>query len=498
MHRPRILLLDEPSASSSSLVRALEGSGFAVSQTGEPAEALAELRAGECAVLLGEVGLAASEVLSEALSLDSAPPVIVFDDFGGGPDAARVAAFDSLARPVSSEDVLRAVRRALESHTLKLENARLKEELGERGDFGTLVSSDPRMRRIFDTLRAVADSRATLLLEGESGTGKTQLAHAVHAHSSRSRGPFVEVNCGALPSALLESELFGHVRGAFTGAVRDRVGKFEQAAGGTILLDEIGTATPELQVKLLRILEEGRYERVGDARTRTNDARVIAATNVDLAREVAAGRFRPDLFYRIHVVPVEVPPLRERVGDVPLLAQRFCASYARRHGRPVRGLSDAALASLCTHAWPGNVRELENTLERAVLVCTRPVLEPADLWPEGRGPEGRGPEGRGPEPANRPEGREPAARADSLPGTPPGPTGTTAGFPGWEGEPPLELKRALEAPERWLLRRALELHGGQRSAAARALGIDRTTLFNKMRKYALLSFPARPEARRAG
>jgi DNA-binding NtrC family response regulator len=459
MHRPRILLLDEPSASSNSLVRALEGSGFAVSRTGEPAEALAQLRAGECAVLLGELGLAASEVLSEALRLDSAPPVIVFDDFGGGPDAARVGAFDSLARPVSSDDVLRSVRRALESHTLKLENARLKEELGERGDFGTLVSTDPRMRRIFDTLRAVADSRATLLLEGESGTGKTQLAHAVHAHSSRARGPFVEVNCGALPSALLESELFGHVRGAFTGAVRDRVGKFEQATGGTILLDEIGTATGELQLKLLRVLEEGRYERVGDTRTRTVDARVIAATNVDLSAEVAAGRFRADLYYRIHVVAVEVPPLRARVADVPLLAARFLARFARLHGRDVRILGQEALQALCSHSWPGNVRELENALERAVLVTRGPELDPSDFWPE-------------------------------APSGPVRVAGTSTEFAGWEAGPPAELKRALEGPERWLILRALELHGGNRSAAARTLGIDRTTLFNKMRKYALLSFPA--------
>ncbi len=464
MDGPRILLLDQPSPSLLALAASLADEGFRVQQTAEPDEALATIRDGGCEVVLSEIHLAAAAVLAEIRRSESAPALILFDDFAGlgdpgGSDAAlRAGAFEALARPVSDADVLRVVRRALESQTLKLENARLKDELGARAAFGGLLSSDPRMKRIFETLAAVADSRATLLLEGESGTGKTQLAHAVHELSARARGPFVEVNCGALPAALLESELFGHVRGAFTGAVRDRAGKFEQAAGGTLLLDEIGTATPELQVKLLRVLEEGRYERVGEARTRTVDARVIAATNVDLEQEVAAGRFRADLYYRIHVIAVEVPPLRARVADVPLLAARFCTRFARLHGRDVRGLAPAALKSLCAHAWPGNVRELENAIERAVLVARGAELEPSDLWPDAE--------------------RAPSAGFQR-----------TNPFQGWEQGPPAELKRALEGPERWLILQALQQHAGNRSLTARALGINRTTLFNKMRKYALLSFP---------
>jgi two-component system response regulator AtoC len=461
MDRPRILLLDRPSPSLRSLTTALEAQGFLVTQTDEPGVATAAIRAGECAVLLGEIHLAAEAVLAEVRGQAVIPPLIVFDDFAGsaGPGAAlRASVFDTLARPVSHEEVLLSVRRALESHTLRIENTRLKRELHEQGDFGPLLSADPRMRRVFETLGTVADSRATLLLAGESGTGKTQLAHAVHAKSSRASQPFVEVNCGALPTPLLESELFGHVRGAFTGAVRDRVGKFEQAAGGTILLDEIGSATSELQLKLLRVLEEGRYERVGDTKTRTVEARVIAATNVDLQAEVAAGRFRADLYYRIHVIAIEVPPLRARVADIPLLASRFCGRFARLHGRDVRGLAPEALHSLCTHTWPGNVRELENAIERAVLVARGPELQAPDLWP--------------------------AEQGAPAPGTP-------ADFEGWQDGPPDELKRALEGPERWLILRALTRHGGNRTATARSLGINRTTLFNKMRRYGLLSFPVR-------
>jgi DNA-binding NtrC family response regulator len=471
---PRILLLDHVSSSLRSLIAALEREGFAVAQTAEPEEARACLRRGECEVVLGELSLTAESVLAELKGTADAPPVIVFDDFGGldaAPGELRAATFEALERPVAEAEVLRAVRRALESQALRRQNERLREELGRSADFGALVSNDARMQRIFATLTAVADSRVTLLLEGESGTGKTQLAHAVHQRSARAAGPFVEVNCGALPSSLLESELFGHVRGAFTGAVKDRPGKFEQAGGGTILLDEIGTASQELQVKLLRVLEEGRFERVGDGRTRTVDARVIAATNVDLAREVAAGRFRADLYYRIHVVAIEVPPLRARVSDVPLLAERFRERFARLHGRAVSGLSPAALESLCRHAWPGNVRELENVLERAVLVARGSILEPEDLFPE--------------LPANLPQACV---------------SGTGVPFEGWEGGPPAPLKLALEAPERWLLRRALERHQGQRGATADFLGINRATLFNKMRRYGLLSFPvgARAAAERDG
>jgi DNA-binding NtrC family response regulator len=278
------------------------------------------------------------------------------------------------------------------------------------------------------------------------------LARAIHRRSARADGPFVEVNCGALPETLLESELFGHRKGAFTGAVRDRIGKFEAAHGGTLFLDEIATASPALQVKLLRVLEDKTFEAVGDERTRSADVRLLAATNQDLLAEVQAGRFREDLFYRINVVAVEVPPLRERKGDIPLFARTFVERFAQRHRRPIQDISPAALTQLTEAAWPGNVRELENTLERAVLLAPGPVLNLEDL---------------GLAPARTAPASEAADRIEDLPLGP--------------------LKEALEIPERALILRALDLHAGNRQGTARTLGINRTTLFNKMRKYGLLS-----------
>ncbi len=461
MSARRILLLDHPTRLSSHLADALRTDGFEVEATDEPRVALELLRSEGCDVALGDSALGGEDLLREALSLPDGPPVILLDDFGSACEAVeaiRRGAFDVLARPVSDEQILLCVRRALEQHSLTRENRDLKRDLARRFEFGNLKSRDPRMLRVFETLAAVADSRANLLLQGESGTGKTMLARAVHLRSSRADGPFVAVHCGALPESLLESELFGHKKGSFTGAVRDRVGKFEAADGGTLFLDEIATASPDLQVKLLQAIEERTFQRVGDEETRSVDVRLIAAANQDLEAEVEAGRFRADLYYRIHVVAVEIPPLRDRTADVPLLAEHFLARYAAEHQRPVEAVDPAALEALCAQPWPGNVRELENTIERAVLLSHGPILTARDLGLRGE---------------NRPNGAAaPAGDWDALPLGP--------------------LKRALEIPERALILRALELHGGSRQKTAVTLGINRTTLFNKMRKYDLLEYPAGP------
>jgi DNA-binding NtrC family response regulator len=456
MARPRLLLAPPTGALPGDVPARLTAEGWDVCAVTSPAEALERLRGSEFDLVLAE--RSGDRALPDAArEAPCAPAVLLLDAFGHASDAVeevRRGAFECLSLPVSTAQLVLAVRRALESRRLEHENRALREGLERQFDLEGMRSRDPRMRRVFDVVRAVADSSATVLIEGESGTGKTMLARALHAHSGRADRPFVHVNCGALPGSLLESELFGHVKGAFTGAVRDRAGKFEAAADGTIFLDEIATASSDLQVKLLRILETRCYERVGDTRTSESAARVVAATNQLLEDEVAAGRFREDLFYRINVVRVELPPLRERLADVPMLVDQFLARFAEEHGRPDARLAPEALALLSAHAWPGNVRQLQHALERAVLLAPGSVLRPEDLGPEFA-----------------------AAAGD-------------AAVPPSGAELPLgPLRAALEVAERRQVLRALEHTGGNRTAAAALLDINRATLFNKMRKYKLQAFP---------
>ncbi|MFN8095633.1 MAG: sigma-54 dependent transcriptional regulator [Vicinamibacteria bacterium] len=319
--------------------------------------------------------------------------------------------------------------------------------------FPGLIGRSARFQRILRLVENLEHSEATVLLTGESGTGKEVVAHAIHARSPRRRGPFVAVNCGALPGELLESELFGHVRGAFTGAVRDRAGRFEVAAGGTLFLDEVADLPVHLQVKLLRVLQERAFERVGESRPRTSDARIIAATNVDLRRAVVDGRFREDLYYRLRVVPIEIPPLRERREDIEPLATFLLARVGGRQGRALR-FSPDALRTLLEHSWPGNVRELENALEYAVAVCKGQTILPEDLPAEvAAGPTWSA---------------QPALLSESS-----GPD--TA----WG---PRDPGGALDAAR---IRAALEACRWRRHEAARSLGVSRTTLWRRMRELNL-------------
>jgi transcriptional regulator with PAS, ATPase and Fis domain len=295
-------------------------------------------------------------------------------------------------------------------------------------------------------ISSVADTRATVLVTGESGTGKSMIARAIHRRSSRAKGPFVEVACGALPETLLESELFGHVAGAFTGAVGEKMGKFLQADGGTIFLDEIGTASPAMQVKLLRVLQELKFEQVGGTKTFEVDVRVVLATNEELARAVAEGRFRQDLYYRINVINIELPPLRSRASDIPTLAQSFLEQVREDSRREATGFADDTMAALERYHWPGNVRELQNVVERAVLLGKGPVISVADLPAEVRGANG-------------------AMISSSL--------GRKT------------LKEALEGPERQIIREVLDSNGWNRNLTADQLGINRTTLYKKMKRLGL-------------
>jgi transcriptional regulator with PAS, ATPase and Fis domain len=302
--------------------------------------------------------------------------------------------------------------------------------------FGGMIARSPAMVHLFELIEHLKSSEATVLLAGESGTGKEMVARAIHDYSPRRRGTFVAVNCGAIPADLLESELFGHVRGAFTGAIRDRVGRFELAGGGTLFLDEIGDMPLALQVKLLRVLQERTYEPVGESRTRTANVRIIAATHVDLRRAVSEGRFREDLYYRLRVVPIEIPPLRDRREDIEPLARSLLSRIAARHGRQVR-FSPDAIRRLLQHTWPGNVRELENALEYAVAVTDGQTIMPEDL------------------------------PIESI------------------AVAPHSHREVNEAEEIEAIRTALDQHHWRRDAAASALNMSRTTLWRKMREYHL-------------
>lgn len=455
---PRVLLVDPEPRIWGDLPKVLAETGIQVELAQDFDAAVEELEQAEYDLVLADVDEVGTGFLGRARRSPGDPLVILCDTFGSPEDGAALldaGAFDFLPRPTSAEQAAACVGRGLRHRELQTENEALRSVSVTERELVGIASRDPRMLELFELVESVADSNASLLIQGESGTGKTRLARAVHVRSARAEGPFVEVNCGAIPESLLESELFGHVKGAFTGADRERKGKFEAAHGGTLFLDEIATASTDLQIKLLRVLESGQFERVGENRTREADVRLIAATNQRLADEVAQGRFREDLMYRIQVVSLDVPPLRERLGDVALLARHFATRFAREFGRPQREFTERASRALVAHGWPGNVRELEHAVQRAVLLAKQDKIDLTDLPTELAGPS---------------EVRD--ASSDVNPTDPPlGP-----------------LKDMLATPEARFIRRALEATAGNRTEAAELLDITRSTLFNKMRRHGLMNF----------
>ena len=450
--RPRVLVVDDETAILDTLRILLKREGFeVVTAVGGP-QGLERLQAERPDLVLTDVrmpGVSGIEILTAARELDAALPVILMTAQASLQSAIRAVnegAFYYIQKPFSNDELVAICRRATESRQLKKENQALKTEISRRNR-AEVPRPTGRSRSFVEVLRlaeTAAPTDSTVLISGESGTGKEVLARYVHALSERGGGPFVSINCGALPETLLESELFGHVRGSFTGAVRDKQGLFVAAKGGTFFLDEVGEMTPALQVKLLRALQEREVIPVGATEPVPVDVRIVAATNRDLDEEIRRGSFRSDLFYRLNVITLHLPPLRERADDVPLLVEHFLQRLATARGREVQGISPDALQALQAYDWPGNVRELENALERAVVLSQKGEITLASL------PERI---------LNR---AAPPLVSDQLPPNP-----------------------SLEIIERAYIHWVLQSEGGNKTRAAEVLGIDPSTLYRKLLRYGL-------------
>jgi len=451
MNKGSLLLVDDDRQVLESMADWLREQGYQLDVANGHATALAAIEKKRYDLLLLDIRLRDGdgfELLAHCREHHPGLIVIMITGYGTvetAVEAIRAGAFDLLTKPLIDEELEVAIDRALKQRVVLEENKNLKAQLDMRFGMENIVGHDHRMLKVFDVVDCVADTRATVLISGESGTGKSLIARAIHRRSSRRDKPFVEVACGALPENLLESELFGHVAGSFTGATGDKVGKFLQADNGTIFLDEIGTASPSMQVKLLRVLQELEFEPVGGNKTFHVDVRVILATNENLGKLVAEGRFRQDLFYRINVINLELPSIRERISDIPLLAQHFLEEVCAESGKHVGGFTDDALLALKRYSWPGNVRELQNVIERAVLLGKSDLIRLEDLP------------------------RQVAAVGPVAVE----PIGTRT------------LKEALEGPERQIILEVLQSNQWNRFATAEILGINRTTLYKKMKRLGL-------------
>jgi DNA-binding NtrC family response regulator len=381
----RILIVDDEVNARSALAELLREEGYSVETAADGFKALPKLDDFAPDVIVTDLkmpGLDGLGLMRKALEQDVDRAVIVMTAFGAVETAVaamRAGAADYLSKPINFDELLLVVERALERRRLRQETGQLRQRLTERHRIPSIIGASPAMQSVFDTVLQVAPSRASVLITGESGTGKELVAAALHEHSTRASGPFVKLHCAALTETLLESELFGHERGAFTGAVARRDGRFQQADGGTIFLDEIGEISLAVQIKLLRFLQEHEFERVGGNQTIKVDVRIIAATNRNLRERIQQGLFREDLYYRLNVISLEMPPLRQRTSDIGLLAHHFLTKFAQENGKTINALNDAAMEKLLRYPWPGNVRELENAIERAVITCRGDTLRAEDL-----------------------------------------------------------------------------------------------------------------------
>ena len=445
--KPKILIVDDEAGIRESLGSILRDEQYEVSAAGSAEEALEQIAGGDFEVILLDVwlpGIDGMEALGRIQAVPRAPAVIMISGHGNIETAVRatkLGAFDFIEKPLSLEKVIVLVRNAVQQRRLQDENVLLRTELGHK--YQVIGESVP-IKALRQQIAVTAPTNGRVLIYGESGTGKELVARSLHASSLRSKGPFVEVNCAAIPEELIESELFGHIKGSFTGASEDKIGKFQKADGGTLFLDEVGDMSLRTQSKVLRVLEEQRFERVGSNQTLHVDVRVLAATNKNLEQEIARGAFRQDLFYRLNVIPFFVTPLRDRKGDIPILARFFLNEFSSEYGKKTRELSDSAMEILTRYPWPGNVRELRNLVERLVIVCPQARIEPHHLPPE-----------------------------------------LFRGVAESPQQPYSTLHEARSAYEREFILRKLQEHRWNMTQTATALGLERSHLYRKMKSLGI-------------
>ncbi len=460
MRNETVLVVDDVPDIRTTMSEILKYKGFAVDQATDGQEAIELINTRFYDIVLTDIAMPRKngmEVLKYIKNNSPDTICIMITGFGsieGAVEALRMGAFDYLSKPIKPSEVVVIIEKALEVRDLKRENKSLREELQNRYSYDRIVGQSESIKKVFKLVDKVAHTDSTVLITGESGTGKELIAHAIHYASGRKTKPFVPINCAAIPEELLESELFGHEKGAFTHAIRTRIGRFELANKGTIFLDEIGEMSPSLQVKLLRVLQERCFERVGGVKTINVDIRVVAATNIDLEEAVNKGTFREDLYYRLNVIPIHLPPLRERKGDIPLLVNHFLKKFSK--GTDVKSIDENALMMLEAYDWPGNVRELENIVERLVILANGPTITLADI----------------PETILRKSGHVPIPKSSEPPAILP--------------EDGLSLSEAVEQFEKTLILQALERTNGVKNRAAKLLKMNRTTLIEKMKKMKLM------------
>lgn len=478
-HKARILIVDDDPIVAESLAEFLADEGYATATAGDGQEALdliesagAKLNGTPFGIVIADLNMPRCDGIELLRNLSDGHPSVVpivitgFGKIESAVESVKHGAVDYLTKPVVDDELRMAVNKAVNHHALMAENQTLRSQLNDRYGLANLVGSDYRMQKVYDLVEAVSQSKTTVLITGESGTGKTVVARAIHTLSERDSGPFLTFSCGAIPETLLESELFGHVKGAFTGADSDKPGKCLAANGGTLFIDEVNAATQALQVKMLRVLQEKQFEPVGSTTTIGVDVRFVLASNQPLADLVEKGDFREDLYYRINVVNIHMPRLCERSGDVPILAEHFLEKYCHEMNRH-RNFSHEVMEVLQLYHWPGNVRELENAVERAVLLSRGSQIEVGDL----------------PDPIRMlPGGLGAGSSVGRTEGEKGGVVQVSALAEGWT---PTPLSVAMQAPERQIIHAALDANNWNRQETAKQLDINRTTLYKKIKQYGL-------------